>query len=120
MSRSKIHDALALFASCIKSGERWTPECQAALDAAKTELEGVERLVGLVSNSGLPDVPPRDSVDQYPHKRWVQRRFGLPVLTAEQAYSWVPTAIVLEGRKVVAVVPTDKLLEKYPLMAAEK
>ncbi len=117
---SKIREALALFASCIKSGERWSPECQAALDAAKTEMDGHERLVALVSNSGLPDEPPKDSVDQYPHRRWEQRRFGVPYLSAEQAYSWVPTAIVLDGRKVVAVVPTDKLLEKYPLMVAVK
>ena len=35
---TKLDEALGLFPSCIKSGEDWSPECQAVLDAAKAEL----------------------------------------------------------------------------------
>ena len=35
---TKLDEALGLFPSCIKSGENWSPTCQAVLDAARQEL----------------------------------------------------------------------------------
>ena len=43
---TKLDEALGLFPSCIKSGENWSPTCQAVLDAAKQELADMRSQLG--------------------------------------------------------------------------
>jgi len=59
---TKLDEALALFPSCIKGGENWSPICQEVLDAAKAELAALRLAAQADAPDGQPQSPSREAL----------------------------------------------------------